>query len=39
MGDAGGDVLMAIVDRVGGAELQGESEAFGFKVDRDDRVE
>jgi len=37
-GDAGGDILTAIVDLVGGAQLQGELEPFGFKVDTDNRA-
>lgn len=37
MGNARGHVLTAIVDCVGGAQLQGEVEPFGYDVDTDDR--
>ena len=33
-----GDILMAIVDHVGGTQLQGEFKPHGINIDADDRV-
>ena len=38
LGNAGGDVLTATIDRVGGAQLQGEFEPIRSNVDTDDRA-